>query len=60
MGLQPQRVGRFEMTIIHGGPSPGTADRWAQRVEMLCSWLLGEWNGQQREGPRQIERVHDE
>lgn len=44
-----KRVGKIEMRVGRGKPTPESKDRWDQRVEVLSAWLLAEWRREQGE-----------
>lgn len=48
-----ERVGQFEMDVVCAEPSPHATEHWSKRIEMLTSWLLGQWEHEQLPGPRQ-------
>lgn len=40
-------VGKFEMRVAVGDPTPEAEERWSQRADALASWLLSEWDREQ-------------
>ena len=39
-----ERVGRFEMTVVVGEPTPESEELWNGRASTLARWLVAEWH----------------
>ena len=44
-----ERVGKFEMRVGRGNPTPESKERWTRRVDALSAWLLAEWRRERGE-----------